>query len=245
MASISLPHEHGAYLTLAGAIGAALVVAPDRLTAGGVGAIAIAGFFAKAVVERGAVGATRRRGDAAWVAILIALAIGGERLAARAGEIEAAVIALAIVPALVGAALLRRARLQRAVTVEQLGLGALGLVAGIAAWLGGTELRMAAVLGAVLAAHGASSVPIVRHAVRAQHPPPGLVIGIAALVAGLGVAIAGRPLAAVALAPRVLQLLGLVRAPRGKTSAKTIGLRETALLVAVIAALCAALIRAS
>ncbi|MCE9579861.1 MAG: hypothetical protein K8W52_42480, partial [Deltaproteobacteria bacterium] len=110
-APISLPHEHGAYLTLAGAIGAALVVAPDRLAAVGVGAIAAAGFFAKAVVERGAVGAARRRWDGAWAAVLVAIAMGGERLAARGGEAPAFAIALAIAPALVGAALLRRARL--------------------------------------------------------------------------------------------------------------------------------------
>ncbi|MCE9578509.1 MAG: hypothetical protein K8W52_35610, partial [Deltaproteobacteria bacterium] len=116
-------------------------------------------------------------------------------------------------------------------------------VAGLAAWIGGADARVAAVLGAVLAAHGASSVPIVRSAVRAQHPPPGLALGIAALALGGAITAWWRVLALIALAPRVAQMLWLVRAPRGKTSARTVGLRETALLVAVIAAACAALLR--
>lgn len=242
-ASISLPHEHGAYLTLAGAIAAALVIAPDRLAAGGVGAIAAAGFFGKALVERGAVGAAQRRGDRVWAAALVAIAIGGERLAAARDERPALGFMVAVALALGGTALLRRARLQRAVTVEQLGLAALGAVAGLAAWIGGAEARAAIVLGAVLAAHGASSVPIVRQAVRAQHPPPGLGIAIGAIVSAGAIAMAWRPLAAIALAPRVAQTLWLVRAPRGKTAARTVGLRETALLIAAIAAACAAIAR--
>jgi hypothetical protein len=239
MAPISLPREHGAYLTLGGALVAALVIAPDRLPAIGAGVIAAAGFFGRALVERGAVGAPRRRLDAGWAAALVVLALGGAGLVARVDARIAALAIGAVAAALAGAALIRKARLQRAVVVEQVGLGALGAVAGIAAWIGLAEPGAALGLGAVLAAHAAASVPIVRAAVRGQHPPPGLVIAIAAIAGGGAIAVIARPWAALALAPRVGQLLWLVRSPDGKTSPRTIGLRETALLAGVTAAACA------
>src|SRR5690348_5219184 len=51
MKSLSLPHEHGGYLTLAGATAAAAVLAPHPLQAIGVGLSLSAAFFARGPLE--------------------------------------------------------------------------------------------------------------------------------------------------------------------------------------------------
>jgi hypothetical protein len=235
---ISIPREHGALLILGGAAVSSIAIAPQRGAALGLDVVIAASFLARGALERVAVGAPLRAWDRAWCAALgLAAAIGATRAPAAIAIGTVALGALA----LAGAMWARRARLQRSPYVEQLGLAALGASAALGAGAGGTSLPAAIALGAVLAAHAASAVPIVRAAVRGAVRPPGVAGAIAAIaIAAIACGMVSRPWAMLALGPRVVQLVALVGPPRANVAPAVIGVRETALLAVVIAGTVAA-----
>src|SRR6185437_11729832 len=145
---------------------AAVIVAAHREAAVGLDLVIASAFLARGAIERVAIGAPLRAWDGRWCALLVAIGGIGLAIAMRAAPaIALATLGLGAI-ALIGATLARRARLQRSPYVEQAGLAALGASSGLAAWAGGAAHAIAIALGAVLAAHAASSVPIVRAAVR-------------------------------------------------------------------------------
>src|SRR5262249_12713808 len=77
VARVSLPAEHGAYLTLTGGAPAPAVVAPAPLAAlGAPGAVGMA-FLARGPIERRARGAALREWDGPALAVMAAVAVAG------------------------------------------------------------------------------------------------------------------------------------------------------------------------
>jgi hypothetical protein len=242
---VSLPAEHGGYLTAAGAGLAAALVAPEPARALAVGTAVLAAFLARGVVDRVAVRKPLARWDGAWLATLALVALGaGALLPARAAALTGAGCVVLLLVSIAA----RRARRHRAAILEAAGMGALGASAGWAALAAGAAPRAAFCVGLVLATHAALAVPLVRtrlrkrerdSAARAVLLSLGVLAAAALVVSGLG-----RPEAALALAPRALgAVLRGLRPPRaaGPPSAAWIGIRETAALAAAVALLAFAL----
>ncbi|MCC6994626.1 MAG: hypothetical protein IT370_08465 [Deltaproteobacteria bacterium] len=250
-AVLSLPREHGAYLTLAGAIAGGVLLAPARLPAAAAGVMLAASFLARGPLERRAAGLRWRAGD---VPLLLgcALAAGaGVHVAARGDlGLELALLALALVMPL-GGWLVRRLGQLRAERFEVVGMAALGGSAGLVGFTGGAGLALALTAALLLAVHAAASVPLVRALLRPRERAQGrreimltglVVVAVAAAVAfgagavgaggvGAGGALASRVLA-LALLPRAVDVvLQLVVQPVGKVSAARVGVRELVLLV--------------
>jgi hypothetical protein len=236
---LSLPAEHGGYLTVVAATAGAALLAPAALPAAGAGLAVAAGFLARGPVERLGNPHGLRVWDRQALLVLAAFVAGG---AAIAGSWLVGAAALAVPAA---ALVARRLHAHRATWFELAGMAALGLTAALAAWSGAAPMDAALVLGIVLGAHSAAAVPLVRTQLRRKERGHARVAGVEALaVAACGallVALIGHPLAALALAPRGLQAVErLARGSRPPASATAVGVRETVLLavatvVAVIA----------
>jgi hypothetical protein len=232
--TLSLPHEHGGYLTLAAATLAGVAIAAARAPALAVGAVAAAAFFARAPLEQLA-----RHRAARWDVValpsLAAVALGG---AVAVGGWRAAA-ALAMAGAIVVASLAaRRARSQRTVWFETVGMAALGASAGLIAVAGGAAWRAGAVLAIVLGTHAGVAVPLVRSEVRPRERARAgaavrlgmlALVGAAALLVGLG----AMP-STVALLPRTLHAATRAMAPQAPANPTRVGLRETALLATAV-----------
>jgi len=235
---LSLPSEHGGYLTVAAATAGAALLAPAALPAAGAGLAVAAGFLARGPVERFGNPHGLRAWDRAALLLLATFVAGG---AALAGSWMVAAAALAVPAA---ALLARRLRAHRAAWFELAGMAALGATAALAAWSGSAPLDHAAVLGVVLAAHSAAAVPLVRTQLRRRERAGARTAALQALaVTAAGfmlVAAIGHPAAGLALVPRVLQIADrLARGPR-PTPATMVGIRETLLLtVATVVSLLA------
>src|SRR5262249_43136992 len=153
---ISLPREHGAYLTLAGGAAAAAFVAPD---VGGALAVALtfaAAFLVRGPLERLAAGLAPRRWDLDAIVLPPGLGAAAAALAALARLAVLPLLAAGALALPVAALLARRRKLLRGLSFELAAMGALGASAGLAAWCGGLDARAAAALAAVLGAHAAA-----------------------------------------------------------------------------------------
>jgi hypothetical protein len=237
--ALSLPHEHGGYLTIAGAAAAGVALAPARGAALAVGGVVAAAFFARAPLEQLARGRGARL-DRGALALLSTIALAGA-LALGGGW---AAIALAVAGAIVTASLVARdARWQRTSWFETLGMAALGASAGLAALAGGCAPGVAVALAIVVAAHTGLAVPLVRAEVRPRERAGARRAGAVALVvlavAAGTLAVAGLGGASLALAPRALHALArVVRSPQ-KMSPNLVGVRESVMLALVVALLVA------
>ncbi|MGZ3405969.1 MAG: YwiC-like family protein, partial [Polyangia bacterium] len=202
--ALSLPHEHGGYLTIVGAAAAGVTLAHARGPALAVGAVVAAAFFARAPVEQ----LWRGRGarlDGAAVTALIAVVLGG---ALALGGAWAA-IALAIATAILSAsALARRTRWQRSAWFETIGMAALGASAGLVAMAGGAGVELGATLAIVVGTHTGLAVPLVRSELRprerAQARGAGwIALGVLA-TAALALTLLGSGRFTIALLPRAV-----------------------------------------
>ena len=230
MKSLSLPHEHGGYLTLVGGVAAAALIAPRPLAAVGVGAVLAAAFFAREALVK------RARWDGLFLVGLAACAAGGAALAGWPWGGAAAAGGAAILAAFFAA---RRARQHRASWFEWLGMAALGGAAGLEAAAGGAAWPSAAALGVLLGAHACVAVPIVRTQQRKRErtqAPRADAIALAVLgVTAGGLAVAGFPAVALALAPRAAHLGWRRVAGVKPTRPGVAGAREVALMATTLA----------
>src|SRR5215468_8466905 len=239
MRAITLPREHGAYLTLAAVALTAGRLGPNGGAALGAALVVSAAFFLRAPIERIDGGHPLRRWDLPAMVLLAALAALGAS-AATAARPEAGIgLAIAAGGLVAGSLLARRGRCARGARFETVAMGALGASAGVAAWCGGSAPSAAVAIAAVLGAHAAASVPLVRARVHRRHAPGRPLLAAAALVAA-GVAVAaaaGHLQAAFALTPRAADLAASSLRGLRHAHPRTIGWRETGLLAAVVALL--------
>jgi len=234
---LSLPAEHGGYLTAAAAGVAAALVAPMPARALAVGTAVLATFLARGVIERLAMGKPPAAWDRPWLALLALVALVASASLVRR---DAALTGGACVGLLVASVVARRTRHHRDASFEALGMGLLGASAGWAAFAAGASARDAATVAVVLATHAALAVPLVRTQLRRRERAAAsraVLIAAAGLVlAAVATLVLGNPLAALALAPRALQ--AGVHAARAADaphpSAATVGVRETVELVAAV-----------
>jgi hypothetical protein len=235
--AFSLPHEHGGYLTLAGATIAGVAVAGAHAAALAVGVVAAAAFFARAPLEQLSRGRAARWDVAALaalaaVALVAAAGAGGWRAGAALGL--ASLIVIASVSA-------RHVRAQRSLWFETAGMAALGASAGLVAVTGGASPRTGALLAIVLAAHAGVAVPLVRAELRPRERARATTMAWTSLAA---LAVAGGALVALdgaaatfALLPRTLHAATRLMTPAAPTRPSRVGWRETALLALVVAIL--------
>jgi hypothetical protein len=243
---LSLPREHGAYLSLAGATAAACLVAPHPWPALGTGLCLAAAFFARGPVDRLASRVSPLAWDRAFLLFLVAVAATGLWLASSRAPVVGAVAGATLLAIPAASAALRFVRLQRAAGLELAAMALLGASAGLAARAGGTDAWTAVALAAAIGAHAVVSVPIVRselHRGERRLSRRALLSSAAALAAAaVLLAVIGRPLAAFALLPRAGQIgLRLLRPPRPRRPA-IVGLVESALLALAVAIAALALV---
>jgi hypothetical protein len=230
---LSLPAEHGGYITVAAATLGAALVAPAVLPAAGAGLAIAGGFLARGPVERLGGPHGLRAWDPPALVIMAAFVAGGALIA---GSWIAAAVALAVP---LGSYVARRLRAHRASSFELAGMAALGGTAAVSAWSGAAPVDAALVLGVVIGAHSAAAVPLVRTELRPRERAGavgGALRALAVVTAGaLLVVLLGHPAAALALAPRASH--ALVRLGRGvhPAPASVVGIRETVLLATATA----------
>lgn len=232
--ALSLPHEHGGYLTIAGATAAGVALAHARAPSLAIGAVVAAAFFARAPVEELARGRGARLDGIAvaamsGVVVAAALTLGGVWMA----------VALVAASAIVGSsAFARRRRWHRATWFETLGMATLGASAGLVALAGRVELDVAIAVAIVVAAHTGLAVPLVRSEVRPReraraHQAAWIALGALA-VSAMMVGLMGRWWLVLALAPRALHALRQTTSSRSPSHPNVVGLRESALLALVV-----------
>lgn len=229
MRSLSLPHEHGGYLTLLGGVVAAALLSPRPVAAVGAGMALAAAFFAREALVKHA------RWDDAFLTVLAIGAAAGVGLAGWPWGGLAAAGAAAILAAFL---LARRARQHRAPWFEWVGMAAMGGAAGLEAAAGGTPWPRAAALGLLLAAHAVVSVPVVRTQLRKREriqAPRADTVALGVLsAAAAALVVAGFPALALALAPRAAQLVWRRYAGVRPARPAVVGARELALLSSVV-----------
>jgi hypothetical protein len=232
--AVSLPHEHGAYLTLAGATIAGVSVAAARGPALAVGLSMTAAFFARAPLEQLWRGRPARNDQAALAAL------GGLVVVASvmAGGWQAAVAVAMAVAMLVLSVWSRQGRVQRTTWFEAIGMASLAGAAGVIALAGSASPQLALAAAVVLAAHAGTSVPMVRAEARPRERARARVnaivtLGVLALavvaLAGIGEAVMAR-----ALLPRAVHAVWWVAWPPARFRPAASGVRETAALVLVV-----------
>jgi hypothetical protein len=233
-ARLSLPHEHGGYLTLLGGLAVALVLSPAPLGALAAALPIVAAFFARAPLEKLAFGRVPARWDPAALLLLGALAFDGGLLAVLARG-WSALPALLLAPAILAASLLaRQRREQRSYAFELAGMAALGASVGPMLLAGGADPRSSAAAAVVLGTHAAVAVPLVRSELRplerekrAHADRTALAL---LLLGALLTLCVGPPLLLLPLVPRALQLaLRQWRRPAAPRP-MLVGLRESAAL---------------
>lgn len=234
--TVSLPHEHGGYLTLAGATIAGVAFASAHATAAAFGVVAIAAFFARAPLEQLALRRPAAH-DRLALALLIAVALGAALLANATSPVAAAA-ALGTGAAIVTSSLAARyERWHRTALFELVGMGALGASAGVIAVVGGASLRVGFVLAVVLGVHTALAIPLVRTRLRKKErgrARQAEMSSLAALMAAAFTLVAvAAPGATLALVPRTLQIVARAQPPRPMRPT-AVGLWETAVLAACV-----------
>lgn len=229
MKRITLPREHGGPLTLLGATAASALLAPSPAAALGVELMLLVAFLARGPLERKA---TARPWDHAALAVMAVLGVLGLYLASR-GRIAGAALAAAGALALPGGALLaRRRHWLHGAGFELVAMLGLGASAGLAAWCGDLAEPRALVLGILLGAHAAASVPLVRAQVRRRERPQVLLAGFLVAAGAVGVFCISGVLALVVLLPRSLDIALATGRVAGRVDPRSVGLRESALLTA-------------
>lgn len=236
---LSLPHEHGGYLTLVGASLASALVSPDPIAAIGVGVAVTAAFLARGALDRVAVRAPLHGWDGVALLVLAAAAAGGIALAARGGEVWALVTIALCAAMVIGSMLVRRAHKQRHAGFELVAMTGLGGSAGLGALAAGASAETATVIAVIIGTHAGLAVPLVRTEVRRRerHHRPQAVAGSALwlLTATAAVAVLGRPIVALAFVPRAAQILHRALREVAPQPPSVVGARETAVLAAVVA----------
>ncbi|HKA88625.1 MAG TPA: hypothetical protein VKE22_13235 [Haliangiales bacterium] len=230
MRSLSLPHEHGAYLTLVGGGVAAALQAPRPLAAVGFGVVLAAAFFAREPLVK------RARWDDAFLVLLAVAAAVGAAMAEWPWGSVAAAGAAAIVGGFLAA---RRARQHRAPWFEWVGMAALGGAAGLEAAAGGAAWPRATALGLLLAAHVGVAVPLVRTQLRRRERAQAaradaVAFGVLGASAA-AVAVAGFPAIAIAFLPRTAHLTWRRLAGVRPARPAVVGVREVVLLSCAVA----------
>jgi hypothetical protein len=228
MKRISLPREHGGYLTIGGATAAGMWLAPAPLAAFGVGLALAASFFARGPIE------------SRCARPLDLVALGGYATLAMVGALLAKQpLVLLLAGALVGVSAWVRARKShRESGFELSSMAGLGAAAGPIALAGGASPGTALIASLVVGTHAALSVPLVRTELRPRERD--LRSGADALAAlGLTTCAAtvsalGMPLAALALVPRALHLVARRLGWMSGWRASQVGLRETLELATVL-----------
>jgi hypothetical protein len=238
-ARLSLPHEHGAWLTLAGSAAAAALLAPAKAPALGAALAVGAGFLLRAPVDKLGARKPLAQWDLPALPLLLALAATGALLAGRLHPAGAWLAGAAAV-ALPGASLLARVtRRQRAPWVELAAMAALGTTAGVMAWAGGCAMHKSIALSIALAAHAAASVPLVRTELRRRERDGAAQAAVTALAmvgsAGVLLLLDQEYYLCFALVPRLLHAGLRLGGVPGARSAARAGGRETAALAAVVA----------
>jgi hypothetical protein len=234
---LSLPREHGAWLTLAGAAFGGIWQATDRVGASGFAVALAAAFVARAPLER----SRPARWDGA-LRLVCSLAIVGGSLVAGRNQQWLGLASALCAAVLIGASLLaRKERQQRNLGFEALGMAALGASAGAIALVGAAPFEQSLILGFVLGTHAAVSVPLVRSELRPrerEHAASATALATLALVAAVAIlSVIGSGTAAVALVPRAVDLA--IRHVTGwrLRRAALVGVRETVELAAALALL--------
>lgn len=235
-ARVTLPHEHGGYLTVLGAILVALPLSPAPLPALVAALCIVAAFFARCPLEKLALGGAPASWDRAWLTALVALMLAGATWAALARGLRALLALMLGAGILAASYAARRQRGHRAYAFELLGMAALGAGAGAIMLAGGSALRSATLAAVVLGAHAAVAVPLVRSELRpAERARRKRADGVALATLGAAAGVTlwlGAPLLLLALAPRAIHLALRQRRPPTTMRPAWVGLRETASLAA-------------
>jgi YwiC-like protein len=238
---LSLPREHGAWITLGAAVSVGLVLArhDDRLVAAaGMAVCLVVAFLARAPMEQLAI---RRpaRFDPVALALLLVPAVAGTTLAARGGLLFGSFGAAIAFGGGAAAALARRARVHRHQAFEALAMGGLGAAALPIASASGTPLSVALFPSVALAVHAAVAVPLLRTELRPRERVRGGAADLQAAVALAACALlfvaGGHALLAAALAPRFLHLGARRLGVLALRTPVAIGVREIVLLAAAAA----------
>lgn len=239
---VTLPREHGGYLTAVGAGMAGALVGPAFLPALGTGVALTAAFLARGPADRLGLRMPLGRWDPWLLALLGSIIISGAvSVALTNGPVAGLVTTAAALGVIAASISARRARSHRAMTFELGGMACLGGSAGLGAWASGASSTTAATLAVVLGTHAALSVPLVRTELRRRERSRSLGADLATLVSlavAAGIALTlGHPEGAAGLLPRTLQVV-LRRLGWMPAAGPTwVGLRETALLALAITAL--------
>ena len=242
MKRISLPDEHGAWLTLSGAIVGGLWLAADRWTAAGV-ALSLGGaLFVRAPLE------TRRprAWDATARAVCALAILVGALIAGRQQQWLGIAGAALAFTAIAACGLARRMRLHRSVWFEIVSMGALGASSGVIALAGRAAISGSFALGLGLATHAATSVPLVRSDLRPRErslESRAIFAGAAALSAtALCLWLLHMPAASLGLLPRGIDLMARHLTRFRLARAAAVGARETVELAGVVTLLLAAVL---
>jgi hypothetical protein len=242
---LSLPNEHGGWVTLGGVVLVALALAPEQGPALAVAVALLAAFAARGPLDRLVAGLAPRRWDRPWLAVLaLVLALASSLTGTWPAALATAGLALAIVAV---SMVVRRQRRHRRTWVEALGLAALGAGAGLATLIGGASWASAATIAVVLATNVGLAVPLVRTTLRRNervHATRGAVISALLLLpAALSLLLLGHPAALVALLPRAVLVAWHLLPPHAPRHprAVVVGLRESTCLLATIVLLGASL----
>ena len=238
---LTLPSEHGALVTLAGAAAAAALLAPRPAHALAAAAAIAASYLARGPIERRVKGLRLRPLDAPALALYAAIAVAATAAVApvsRHGAIAIAAIAAAIPLA---GALTRSARLRRSVLVETGGMIAVGASAGAELHAGGGGTLASITVAIALASYAAAAIFLVRAQTRPLSRRGRLgFAAIAAATLALGAATTAALAArlAWAFAPRGAHALARLVWVRESRRVTAIALRESlelALFVALLA----------
>src|SRR5687768_17204377 len=116
--TVSLPREHGALITLAGAVALALWLAPERADAALAGIAIAAGFLTRGPIERRAGGGRLLAGDRWLLIACAALAAAALALLAASTPVMGLAAGLAALVFPAAGAVTRVLRVQRSLLVE-------------------------------------------------------------------------------------------------------------------------------
>jgi hypothetical protein len=234
--AISLPHEHGAYLTLAGATIAGASIAHAHVDAAVFAVVLVAVFFARGSIEALAVGRPRPW-DGLAVLVFATVAAAALGFLSRLDALAAALAAV-FAAGIVGFSLIARiVRRHRTHLFEIAGMATMAASSGAVARVGGASLRDSLLLAIVLAAHATVAVPLVRAELRRRervHAPEARA-GAAIVLVGAATTLwwVGAPYLTLALIPRAtLITVGTYLQPRRPAA---VGIHETLALVATLA----------
>lgn len=246
MKRVSLPHEHGGYLTVGGGALVAAALAPD-VRAPLLGAVTIlASFFARGPLEAFAVRGKEATWDRLALLSFFGVAAAATCAATKLAGVRAAPTVGLAAAMLVGSVLARWQRDHRSAWFEMAGMAALGAGAGALLWAGGATLRTSLAVAIALGANAAIAVPIVRSELRRRERAQRNTADVhAALLLALACGllyVATAPSAMLALGPRMAQLAVRRFLPSDEPARPAaVGLRETGILLVTAIGLIAGL----